>query len=216
MLQLAHIIGIFGATLYTVSYYLFLSVAINGNGWTYALLNFFAAGLVLISFNIPFDWATFAIQISFFFLCWLALARRFMIRRAISLSVQEKQVADLMFPDLPYRHSLQLIRQGYWKTETSATLAQEGKPIENLSVLLSGTAIVEKEGTQVAALTSGQMVGEVSCIENTQATAKVQLNSTAHYFEISAGKLRQFINTNADAARAFDAAVRHQLSNKLA
>ena len=138
------------------------------------------------------------------------------MRRYIALSVQEKQVADFMFPNLPYRHALQLIRQGQWKTETEQTLANEGKPLQNLSVLLSGSAIVEKEGTQVAALTSGQMIGEVSCLENTKATANVSLNSTAHYFSVPVGKLREFIDTNADAARAFDMGVRRQLSQKLA
>lgn len=215
MLEQAHFIGILGAVLYVGSIYFYLFASTRGNALAFAAVNLIAAVLILVGLNFPFDGPFLTLQIALFFIGWLAVVYKLIRHRSIALSVQEKQVADLMFPNLPYRHSLELIRQGQWKTETQTTLADEGKPLENLSLLLSGSAIVEKSGTQVATLSSGQMIGEVSCLENTGATAKVRLDSTAHYFSVPACKLRKFVASNTDAARAFETAVRRQLSKKL-
>ena len=215
-MDITQYIGIAGALTYLLSYFLLQLSLINGNGNFYALLNMMAAFLVLISLTGAFNIGSLIIQVSFISLSVYALVNRHFSRREIATSPQEKQIADVLFPKLPHRRALKLIKKGKWQSTNQATLAEQGKPINNISILLSGSALVKKDGQTVASLNQGSIVGEVSCLDNIPATADVILNSTSHYFTIPADVLRSFLEKNEDANHAFQAGIRKQLRNKLA
>lgn len=209
-------IGIAGAVTYLLSYSLLQLGKIDGNGNFYAFLNMLAAVFVIISLTTRFNIISMIIQVSFISLSIYAIFRSFWMRRDIKLAPLERQLATLLFPDLPPRQALPLIRKGSWRNEAKVILAHEGKPLDAISVLITGEACVTKGGKCVAKLGAGQIVGEVSWRDNSPATADVTVNNQAHYFSVSSNQLRRFLSKNADAATAFETGLRNQLVRKLA
>ena len=199
-----------------MSYFLLQLGKVDGNGNVYASLNMLAAVLVMISLTTHFNIGSLIIQVSFISLSLYAIFRSFWMRRDIKLAPMESQLASLLFPNLPPRQALPLIRKGSWRNEASIMLARQGEPLDAISVLMTGEACVVKSGKCVAKLGAGQIVGEVSWRDNSPATADVSVNKQAHYFSISNTQLRQFLLKNADAASAFEAGLRNQLVRKLA
>jgi CRP-like cAMP-binding protein len=215
-MEITQVFGIVGAVTYLGSYFLLQLGRIDGNGNYYAFFNMVAAMFVLISLTTHFNIGAMIIQVSFLALSIYAIFRSHWSRRDVALAPTEQQLLDVLFPNLPARRVLPLIRKGKWHNETSGALAIQGQPIRRLSVLLSGEAKVSKSGKPVGSIGAGQIVGEVSWHNNDLATADVSIKEQAHYFSISAVQLRRFLSKNTDAARAFDAGLRNQLVQKLA
>lgn len=214
-MDITQYIGIAGALTYLLSYFLLQLSLIDGNGNLYAGLNMLAALLVLVSLSAAFNIGSFIIQVSFISLSIYAIINSYLSRRAIETSAHEKQVSDVMFPDLPYRRALKLIKHGNLNSANAAKLTQQGKPIKEISILLSGSALVEKDGQPITTLKQGSIVGEVSCLDHSLATADVTVNSNCDYFTIPVDSLRNFLEKNTDAKQAFQTGVRKELIKKL-
>jgi hypothetical protein len=215
-MELTQYIGIAGAVTYLISYCLLQLGKIDGNGNFYAFLNMLAAIFVMISLTTHFNIGSLIIQVSFISLSIYAIFRSFWMRREIELAPLERELAGVLFPNLPPRQALPLIRKGAWRNEAQIMLARQGEPLDNVSVLMTGEACVSKSGKCVAKLGAGQIVGEVSWRDSTPATADVTVKNQAHYFSISCQQLRKFLSANTDAASAFEAGLRNQLVRKLA
>ena len=215
-MEITQYIGIAGAVTYLLSYGLLQLGKVDGNGNFYAFLNMLAAIFVMISLTTHFNIGSLIIQVSFISLSLYAMFRSFWMRRHIQLAPLEQELAALLFPDLPPRQALPLIRKGSWRNEARVMLARQGEPLEAISVLMTGEACVSKSGKCVAKLGAGQIVGEVSWRDNSPATADVRVDKQAHYFSISCQQLRKFLSANTDAASAFEAGLRNQLVRKLA
>jgi hypothetical protein len=215
-MEITQYIGITGAVTYLMSYFLLQLGKVDGNGNVYAFLNMLAAIFVMISLTTHFNIGSAIIQVSFISLSLYAIFRSFWMRRSIKLAPLEQALVDVLFPNLPPRQALPLIRKGSWRNEATIMLAREGQPLDSVSVLMTGEACVTKSGKCVAKLGAGQIVGEVSWRDNSPATADVTVKKQAHYFSISSNHLRKFLAKNTDAAAAFDAGLRNQLVRKLA
>jgi hypothetical protein len=215
-MDITQVIGIAGAVTYLLSYSLLQLGKIDGNGNFYAFLNMMAAVFVMISLTTRFNIGSMIIQVSFISLSVYAILRSFWMRRHVKLAPLESQLAAVLFPNLPPRQALPLIRKGSWCNEAKVVLAHEGIPLNAISVLMTGEACVTKGGICVAKLSAGQIVGEVSWRDNSPATAKVTVKKQAHYFSISRKQLRCFLSQNTEAASAFETGLRNQLIRKLA
>jgi hypothetical protein len=215
-MDITQYIGITGAVTYLLSYFLLQLGKVDGNGISYTLLNMIAACLVLISLTTDFNIGSAIIQVSFIALSFYAIGRGYMNRRAIKLAPMEHKLANLLFPDLPARRALPLIRQGSWMNTTAAQLAKEGQPLDAISVLMTGHASVVKSGQRVADLGEGQVVGEITWWERLPANADVTIHGTAHYFSIPIKTVQEFLVKNSDVAIAFETGLRKQLLRKLA
>ena len=215
-MEFTQYIGISGALTYLLSYFLLQVGKLDGNGNSYSLLNMLAAVFVMISLTTHFNIGSFIIQISFISLSIYAIFKSIWKRRHVKLAPLEQELATVLFPDLSPRQALQLIRKGTWTNTASIMLAQEGKPLDRISVVMTGEACVTKAGKTVAKLSAGQIVGEISWRDSTPATADVKVDRQAHYFSIPMEQLRGFLANNSDVATAFEAGLRNQLIRKLA
>jgi len=215
-MEITQYIGIGGAVTYLLSYILLQLGKVDGNGNVYAFLNMLAAAFVMISLTTHFNIGSLIIQISFISLSIYAILRSFLGRRAIKLSPIETELVSLMFPNLPPRRALPLIRKGTWKNTVDDVLATEGKPLDTISIIIFGEAEVSKAGQTVARIGGGQMVGEVTWENDAPATADVVIKGPAHYFTISRKTMRAFLKKNTDVAASFELGLRNQLKRKLA
>ena len=213
-MEITQYIGIAGAVTYLLSYFLLQLGKIDGNGNFYAFMNMLAAIFVMVSLTTHFNIGSMIIQISFISLSLYAIFRSFWMRRDIKLAPMEQQLAEVLFPNLPPRQALPIIRKGSWCNEARVMLARQGEPLEAVSVLMTGEACVTKSGKCVARLGAGQIVGEVSWRDNSPATADVAVKKQAHYFSISSRQLRKFLSKNTEAASAFEAGLRNPLVRK--
>jgi hypothetical protein len=214
-MDITQIIGVLGAVIYLASYFLLQAGWIKGEGNVYAGMNMLAAACVLFSLSTKFNIGSFLIQISFILLSIFGIIRSFLARRPIVLSDREAQLANILVPDLPARRAQQLIRNGNWKTAAESKIATEGELLDKLIVLLDGAATVKKQGKKVADVTSGQVIGEFSCLDAGPATADVSLSGTAQLYYIQNKKLREVLDQNKDISDAFQMGLRNQLAVKL-
>ncbi|MFM2078872.1 MAG: hypothetical protein RJA49_2762 [Actinomycetota bacterium] len=74
------------------------------------------------------------------------------------------------------------------------TLFVEGAPSSNLYVILSGSAIVRKNGRRIARLGPGDVVGELSVILGGPRTATVEADTPIEWLVLDRESLRQAID----------------------
>ncbi len=74
------------------------------------------------------------------------------------------------------------------------TLFVEGAPSSNLYVILSGSAIVRKNGRRIARLGPGEVVGELSVILGTPRTATVEAETPIEWLVLDQKSLREAID----------------------
>ena len=215
-MDFTQILGVTGAIIYLASYFLLQAGCIKGESNLYAGLNLLAAICVLTSLYTKFNIGSFLIQISFISLSLYGIARKFIAKRPTELSPEEKQLADILLPSLPYRRALVLIREGVIKTNLHGQLAKEGTPLDEISILIDGNAVVKKSGKKVATVSFGQIIGDVTCISGQPATAEVSTSGRATYFTIPTNILRKTLSQNNDILESFEQALRYQLTLKLA
>ncbi len=215
-MEITQVFGISGAIIYLASYILLQTGWIKGEGNLYAGLNMLAAVFVLVSLTTKFNVGSFLIQISFISLSLYAILRSFLSRRPVQISPAEQHLADTLLPGLPYRRALKLIRNGVWKTEAETILASQGEPLNQVSMLINGNAVVKRDGHKIAEVKAGQIIGEITCLDAKPATAEVSLTGPAHYYTIPSTTLRDILFKNQDILSAFESGQKNQLALKLA
>lgn len=215
-MDITQILGITGAVVYLSSYALLQLGFIKGESNIYAAMQLSAASMVLISLTTQFNIGSLFIQVSFIALSLYAIAKRHFIKRPIHISDQEKLLADTLLPNLPYRRALVFIHNGTWQSNTKAVLAKQGHPIDEISVLLSGKADVMKNGKKITTLGPGHVIGDITYLNETPATAQVSVSEKTEYFSMPTKTGKMLLAKNADMQSAFEQGIRHALSRKLA
>jgi CRP/FNR family cyclic AMP-dependent transcriptional regulator len=95
-------------------------------------------------------------------------------------------------------------------------LIREGDPIEGLYILLDGRLIVTiASGQQVAALDSGEIVGEISFVDSRPPLASVHASNNVHVLEISREKLSTKMDRDVGFAARFYKALAFFLADRL-
>ena len=75
--------------------------------------------------------------------------------------------------------------------EAGQTLFVEGAPSANLYLILTGSAVVRKNGRRVALLGPGEVVGELSVILGTPRTATVEAETPLEWLVLDRASLRK-------------------------
>jgi CRP-like cAMP-binding protein len=112
---------------------------------------------------------------------------------------QRQQVAQLskvpLFANCSKRELSRLLsRVRTENIEAGHTLFVEGAPSANLYVILSGSAVVRKNGRRVARLGPGEVVGELSVILGTPRTATVEAETPIEWLVLDRASLREAID----------------------
>ena len=112
---------------------------------------------------------------------------------------QRQRVAELskvpLFANCSKRDLARLLSRVRTETvDAGHTLFVEGAPSANLYVILSGSAIVRKNGRRIARVGPGDVVGELSVILGTPRTATVEADTPIEWLVLDRESLREAID----------------------
>jgi CRP-like cAMP-binding protein len=137
-------------------------------------------------------------------------------RRSLQWSNEEVEVRNTVFKQMSARSFRTLMRAGRWRTlKAESVLVVEGKPVTHLTLLVSGSAVVQVHGKTIAFLGHGAFVGEMSLLTGSPASATVRISQTSRVLVWEANALRNLMNRNQDIDAALQEALSADLLGKL-
>ena len=215
-MELYHYVGIAGVAFYLIAYALLQLGLLRGSDYRYTLMNMAAASCVLISLIDEFNLSSFLIQVSWIVISIVGLARMAFHARMLRFTAAEVELASSALPGLPRVELRKLLDQGRWSTHfTGTTLARQGEQVSDLIYVASGRAAVMRDGAQIAEITTGSFIGEITCLTGGPATATVVVSGRMRCFRIDAETLREYVQgrpgTLEHLERAFGADLRRKL-----
>ena len=109
---------------------------------------------------------------------------------------QRQRVAQLskvpLFANCSKRELARLLSRARTESvEAGQTLFVEGAPSANLYLILTGSAVVRRNGRRVARLGPGEVVGELSVILGTPRTATVEAETPIEWLVLDQASLRK-------------------------
>ena len=215
-MTLAGAIGLLGVALYLISYALLQLGFVRGQTFVYAGLNLFAALFVLYSLTENYNQSSAMIQIMWIVISIIGMVRLLVIEKTLRFSADEWQVLDAVAPGLPKDKGRKLLDIGEWRTlPAGAPVIAEGKPTDVLGYLSQGALVVLKGKMPILSLGPGAVIGEMTYLDGTPATARIDVMDEARLFAIDAVKLRRLIERHEDIGNAIERSVARTLRGKL-
>ncbi|MCH9686546.1 MAG: popeye domain-containing protein [Deltaproteobacteria bacterium] len=139
-----------------------------------------------------------------------------MERRPVRLTVEQQRLYAMGFDRLTPRDFLRLLELATWVRVAEPTrLAEQGEPLDRLTVLAEGQAKVSVGGAVVSTLGPGQFVGEMSYITGQPACAQVVVESGGRCVHWPRAGLRKFLEDRADVRAALQNIMGTDLASKL-
>ncbi|WP_165611181.1 cyclic nucleotide-binding domain-containing protein [Sphingomonas jatrophae] len=144
------------------------------------------------------------------------LALIFLRDRRLRFSDEEARMAASVFSALDKRQARHLMDQGIWiDGKAGESLTRENEPVSHLFYLSEGTAEVTSLGMWIATLKSPTLIGEVTVLDETGATATVSLDQPARFWCVPAVSLRRFLSENPDIRTALENSFAGAMAEKL-
>ena len=136
-------------------------------------------------------------------------------RRAINLDAEAEAVRTLLYPDLD-RVSFNLMwHTGDERTVSNEVLIRRDEPVDELLLILDGDVDVDVRDGLVVRLGRLRIVGEMSSVTGSDATATVTANSNVRLRAWNKEKFAQLIDDHPEIERAHLRAIGHELTRKL-
>lgn len=146
----------------------------------------------------------------------LLLVRSGVRAARVSFSPEEELLLARLIPGVPRRRARHMLDQGLWlEGKRGDRLTIEGKPVEHLYFLSEGEARVLSGGKPVGLCREGDLIGEVTVLTGEPASATVILSTDARFWCANAAKLRPYLKTHDDLARAVERSIAEALKAKL-
>jgi hypothetical protein len=137
-------------------------------------------------------------------------------RLRVRLDEQERLLHRGLFSELSPVDFSRLLKAGEWHDVGEGTiLAQENRPVADVSVLIAGAAKVEVDGKLVALLRPGALIGEMSFLTRSNASADVITATPSRLFSIAKPKLEVLFQNNAAIQTAIHRLMGQDLVRKL-
>jgi CRP-like cAMP-binding protein len=138
------------------------------------------------------------------------------VRNYIHLTPEQTAVVQVLAPGLSKDLARRLLRLGRFEDAAPGLpLAQEGVPLQDLTLLLTGHARVDRGGQTVATVRAGGLVGEMTYATGAAATASVMVDAPSRLFRLDCTALRAFLARNPEIASRMEMAVTGDLRTKL-
>ena len=185
-------------------------------------LRVFAVGASVIS--IPFFllqpavlWAPLGWTVVFAginsFQSWLLILER----RPVRLTAEEEIVRRLVFRDLPPRKILQVLSVGSWVTaEAGERLIERGTVPEAVSLIVSGSVQVTRDGRTAAELVPGDLVGSALILTGIAADVDAVTLGPVRAVRWHVATLQKYLDANPDTRTAMQRHLSRDLAGKLA
>ncbi|MBC7917769.1 MAG: cyclic nucleotide-binding domain-containing protein [Rhodoferax sp.] len=134
----------------------------------------------------------------------------------IKLSGQERALREWLFPalgDVDFQQLLQVSTRSYPIAGTF--LANQGEKLEQLHIIIQGSAHVVANGMVVATLRDGNLIGEVSFFRDDVATASVVAQSDLCVLSVGRTQLRKLMRESEGMQRVLYESIGRDLGFKL-
>lgn len=116
-------------------------------------------------------------------------------RRPVVLSPEEEEVYQRAFRSVTKVDFLKLMSKCQWReADPGEVLIEEGRVLDRLMLVLSGTARVVVQGRTVAEVKEGLFVGEMSFLTEAPATAEVVVNLPLRYLSWDRDEFREYLD----------------------
>lgn len=174
MAQLIVMVGVFGAGLYILNYFLLQMGIVRGSGVVYPGLVIIAASCVLISMAEEFNLAGAIIQLAYILISVLGLLRGYLSRHLVRFSDPEKQFVANYLETLKPHHARKLLNTAdLISYEPGDALIEEGMTSDYLAYVLAGRTTILKNGQVINQCGPDQILGELTFGIGLPATATV-------------------------------------------
>ncbi len=208
--------GLLGVALYVIGYAAMQLGLVRGQTYIYAGLNLFAALFVLYSLTENYNQSSAMIQIMWIIISVAGITRLLIVDKTLRFNDEEWRILDAVAPGLEKNQARKLLNLGEWRDlPVGSTVIAEGRPTEILGYLSKGAFVVSKGDMPIMSLGPGAVIGEMTYMDGTPATARIDVMDDARLFAINAVKLRALIERNDDIANAIERSVARTLRGKL-
>jgi len=142
----------------------------------------------------------------------LGLKERFAVR----LTGDDLEVYTRTFANVSPVEFHKLVSIGRWMNlAPGAVITEQGKPVENVTLVHRGTAAVQVNGRLARHVAPPEFIGEVSFLTSDQASATVTASEPMRVLAWPHGELQSFLNKHLSVRFAFRAVVSGDLARKL-
>jgi len=122
-------------------------------------------------------------------------------RRPVKFNPDEQQLYDLAFRNFAPRDFLKLLKLGEWKTaQQGDPIMEQGRPIEQILVPISGTVAAAKDGKVVAQLHPGELIGAGVALTGQASAFNADFAEESRYMAWRVTDVHQFMDKNPDLA----------------
>ncbi len=210
-------IGIVGVVFYIGAYLCLQLGLIRGDGYLFPVLNLIASGSILVSLSQNYNPFSAFIETAWVTISLIGITRIWFVARYVNLSPEEQQVANTLTPGLKKDRVKRLLRLGrFLDAAPELRIAEEGRPLKDLTLLITGHCRIERGSQTVALLRDGALVGELTYATGAPATASVVVAEPSRLFQVDCAALRAFLLKNDDIAAALEGSITVDLRRKLA
>ncbi|WP_170603069.1 Crp/Fnr family transcriptional regulator [Ruegeria arenilitoris] len=207
LMQLITAIGVFGAGLYILNYFLLQIGVIRGTGIAYPLMVIVAAGCVLVSMSEDFNLAGVIIQITYIAISVMGLLRGFIAYHFVRFSEPEKRfISQYLDTIKPHQARRLLNTSKVMKFEPGDVLIEEGHTSDFLGFLLSGRTTILKGGKVINVCSADEILGELTFGLGLPATATVLATQPTTCLVFDGPRLIRLLRRNSQLDAALKAA----------
>jgi CRP-like cAMP-binding protein len=210
-------LGVIGLLLYVGSYFALQLGLIRGDGWLFPALNLAAALSLILSLIEAFNPFAMAVQVAWTVISIIGLVRLYLVYRYLRFTDEERGAVARLVPGLSKDRARRLLAQGVWTDAAPGrVLAREGEPVGYLYYQAEGVCRIEIDGTAVASIGAGGLVGEMTFHTGAPATATVTVAAPARLLVFERRAFQSFLGRNEDIRAAIEQSVAGDLRRKLA
>ena len=144
------------------------------------------------------------------------IVRIYMERRPVTLSHDEQVLYDLAFRSLRPREFVSLALIGEWKNAaTGDRVLASGQSVSSVSIPITGTVHVQREGNDVGDVLPGQLIGNALALTGDPSPVDATFTSAGRYMCWPLQALRAFMDRRPELRGTLQSLVNRDLATKL-
>jgi len=136
--------------------------------------------------------------------------------QTISFTDIEKELFDTMFSNFSKLEFLKLLRVGTWKTlDAGIKITESGQNVKNVHLIFNGIVEVYSQGERIYTLKDGQLIGEMSFMNELPATATTITLTQTKLISWDQDQLRLLLKRNPTLQYAMERVFNKDLISKM-
>ena len=205
--QIIVMIGVLGAGLYILNYFLLQIGVVRGSGVVYPVLVIIAASCVLISMAAEFSLAGSILQMAYILISVMGLLRGYLSQHLVRFSGPERQFVENYLKALKPHHARKLLNTANLvRFEPGDTVIEEGITSDYLAYVLSGRTTILKNSQVINQCGPDQILGELTFGIGLPATATVRATEPTTCLVFDSRRLGRLLRRNRQIDDALKAA----------